>query len=91
MNNKLIALLLFGCTSLMAQDINLNVVASGGDYATTASGSISYTIGQPISETVGNANNKITQGFQQADKHEAKVVLHGAIFKSSNRRRTMDA
>jgi hypothetical protein len=42
------------------------VISSSGDYYSNASGSISFTIGEPITETVSSTNNALTQGFQQS-------------------------
>ena len=41
------------------------VVSSSGDYQETSSGSLSWTIGEPITETATNGNI-LTQGFQQS-------------------------
>jgi hypothetical protein len=47
-----------------AQDL----ISTGGDFFQQNSGSISFTIGEPIIETIENDGNNITltQGFQQA-------------------------
>ncbi|MBI5540743.1 MAG: T9SS type A sorting domain-containing protein [Bacteroidia bacterium] len=41
------------------------VVSSGGDFHKTPSGSVSYTIGEPVIETYTNSSNVLTQGFNQ--------------------------
>jgi len=41
------------------------VIATGGDYFETANGSISFTIGEVVIETIENGHNCLTQGFQQ--------------------------
>ena len=41
------------------------VVSSSGNYQETSSGSLSWTIGEPITETATNGNT-LTQGFQQS-------------------------
>jgi hypothetical protein len=47
---------------LAAQEI----VSSGGDYFTTVNGSMSSTIGEPVSETLKVNEYILTQGFQQS-------------------------
>ena len=57
----LIIMLFSAVVSTKAQ----KVVSSGGDYQETSSGSLSWTIGEPVVGTVSNGN-VITQGFQQS-------------------------
>ena len=57
----LIMVLFFAVISTKAQDI----IATSGDYQETANGSLSWTIGEPVTETVSNGNI-LTQGFQQS-------------------------
>jgi len=57
----LILVLFIAVISTKAQE----VVSSGGDYHETSNGSLSWTIGEPITETSSNGNT-ITQGFQQS-------------------------
>jgi len=45
----------------MAQE----VVSSGGESYTNASGQIDYTIGEPLIETIGDSASQLTQGFHQ--------------------------
>ncbi len=42
------------------------VIATSGNYGETANGSLSWTIGEPIVETVSDGTNTLTQGFQQS-------------------------
>jgi len=42
------------------------VITTSGGYGETTTGSLSWTIGEPVIETVSNSNNSLTQGFQQA-------------------------
>jgi len=49
--------------------INLNaqeIISSSGDYFQNATVSVSWTIGEPITETYNNGTNILTQGFQQS-------------------------
>lgn len=64
---KSIKVFLIACFALIfglseAQEI----ITSNGDYFSTVNGSLSFTIGEPITETFLGANNKLTQGFQQS-------------------------
>lgn len=48
-----------------AQSVSPDVIATAGDFYQNASGSISWTLGEPMGETYSSANNILTQGFQQ--------------------------
>jgi len=54
-------MLVLGGRVCMAQD----VVASSGDCFITPNVSLSWTLGEPISETDASSANYLTQGFQQ--------------------------
>lgn len=41
------------------------VVATSGNYAASAQGSLSWTLGEPVTETFSQATGALTQGFQQ--------------------------
>jgi hypothetical protein len=41
------------------------VVSSGGEQFSNAEGSFTFTIGEPVIETISNTSNTLTQGFQQ--------------------------
>ncbi len=53
------------CGYTQAQSVSPDVIASAGDFYSNASGSISWTLGEPMGETYTSANNILTQGFQQ--------------------------
>jgi hypothetical protein len=49
--------------------LNINaqeIISSSGNYFENSNGSISMTIGEPITETFSNESNILTQGFQQS-------------------------
>jgi hypothetical protein len=48
-----------------AQSISPDVIASAGDYFSNGSISISWTLGEIATETIGNGSIILTQGFQQ--------------------------
>ena len=53
------------CTSITAQTASPDVVASAGDHFTSPSGSVSWTIGEPVTDTYYGATNILTKGFHQ--------------------------
>lgn len=61
MRASLIALLLGSPILSSAQE----VIGAGGAYHTSGTAGLSYTIGEPVTATVGNASTTLTQGFQQ--------------------------
>ena len=58
----LIFLIILCATSLQAQE----VVTTAGSYGETTSGSLSWTVGEPVIETITDGTNTLTQGFQQS-------------------------
>jgi len=51
------------------------VISSGGDYYENADISVSWTIGEPITETISNSSNILTQGF-----HQSKLTVSISLF-----------
>ena len=66
---KIISLILtsaaFAFQNASAQSFQPTVVGSAGTFATSASGSMSWTIGEVMTETYSPAGNFFTQGFHQ--------------------------
>ena len=60
-------LLLFGTFSMSLISFGQEVISSQGDSYTDASGSINFTIGEVIIETVGDVDIDLTQGFHQTN------------------------
>ncbi len=58
-------LALGGAQMLSAQSLSSKVVASGGGYTTSSSGSLQFTIGEPSITTYVKSAAILTQGFQQ--------------------------
>ena len=52
---------------LKSQSISRSVIAAQGDFSFNSTGSLSWTIGEVITETESNFPHIITQGFQQPD------------------------
>jgi hypothetical protein len=57
-----------------AQAFLPSVIASDGNFASTPSGSISWTLGEVITETFSDPSNIFTQGFQQPKEFNTGVV-----------------
>jgi hypothetical protein len=64
---------LFSSQQLFSQSLAPTVIASDGGFAVLPSGTISWTIGETITETFGSSNHFLTQGFQQP----APLVVNG--------------
>lgn len=56
--------LLFSIISF-AQSTAGEVIANGGEFYENGNGSLSWTLGEPVIETISNGTNTLTQGFQQ--------------------------
>mgnify|MGYP002638747049 CR=1 FL=1 len=61
----LVVFLLLGVLVSTAQSIDRHVAASAGNEFTNSSGTITYTIGEPVTETLSSGNATATQGFHQ--------------------------
>jgi len=60
-----------------AQMLAPEVIASGGDYFSNASASISITIGEVVTETAYADNTILTQGFQQGHYFAVSISHNG--------------
>ena len=69
----LIAVGIFSFNCMYSQSISPEVYSSSGGYYTGASATLSWTIGEPVIETVSNTNNIITQGFHQTNYEVTSV------------------
>ena len=47
------------------QSLELSIVTSGGDFVTGNSATLSWTLGEMVTETVSTTDHYLTQGFQQ--------------------------
>tara|TARA_B100000780_G_C21056771_1_gene424583 strand:- start:392 stop:883 length:492 start_codon:yes stop_codon:yes gene_type:complete len=56
---------LFLCTVGYGQNVDQSVIGSTGDEFTGSSGSIEFTLGEPVSETYSTSEYQLTQGFHQ--------------------------
>src|ERR1035437_2417307 len=65
---KIILLILFlfwGSALAYCQSVKPDVITTAGNSDANANNSVSWTIGECISETFSNVDNKLTQGYQQ--------------------------
>ena len=71
---KLPLLFFLGMGSLVsnAQSLSPEVISSSGDFHESSAGSLSWTIGEPISETYTSTDYQLTQGF-----HQTKFTIVG--------------
>lgn len=53
------------CFTGISQSVEPEVYATSGGHYTGTNAQLSFTIGEPVIETVSNTNNIITQGFHQ--------------------------
>lgn len=49
-----------------SQTITPDLITASGDFYKTSTGSLSWTIGEPITETFSGSNSILTQGVQQS-------------------------
>lgn len=60
------------------------IITTAGDYSVNTNGSLSWTLGEPISETFSNGFNFLTQGFNQSQlSATATFELPGIDFQIS--------
>lgn len=66
MKKLLILFTLIGLTVLIyGQSLNPEVISTSGDYFENSNASLSWTLGETVTETFENSNFFLTQGFQQ--------------------------
>lgn len=63
-------LMLLGAVSISAQSVTPQVVAAGGTHFDNGTISVSWTLGETMTQTFTAGNNSLTQGF-----HQPEVVL----------------
>ena len=76
---KAILFLLFIASFTLAksQMLSPEVIASGGDFFVSPAGSLSWTLGEPVVETISNSAIQLilTQGFQQPVEIDTTVGI----------------
>ena len=67
MKKKLLGLALFTSSISLAQSVSPDVTAAAGAHFAIPSVQVSWTLGEPITQTLSNTSSQFTQGFQQSD------------------------
>ncbi len=65
MKKLLVLLCLLISLKGFSQSLSQEVIGSAGDYNTSAGSSLSWTLGEVMSETYSAGSNQLTQGFHQ--------------------------
>jgi len=75
---RLLIVLIASCVSCfgIAQSISPEVVSAGGGDSSNANARLSWTVGEPVVETVVGSNAQITQGFHQSHFEIISVEEH---------------
>ncbi len=76
MKQMIIPLCLFGSVTIYGQE----VIASGGTSFSNSDGSIEWTIGEPVIETLENNSNFATQGFHQTQLQITEVEENDTYY-----------
>ncbi len=72
---KIIAVMLVcGGQACISQVVAPEIVASAGDYFSNTTGSLSWTLGEPITSTENSTDYSLTQGFQQPIKISVTAI-----------------
>jgi hypothetical protein len=72
-NTLFVLVLLMSIRPVTGQEATLKLVSTAGQHIQNASGSISFSIGEPVIGTIGNANFTVSQGFQQGDASSCTI------------------
>ncbi len=62
LTNFVLIIICFLTTTVRAQE----VISTAGNQGETTSGSLNWTVGEPVIVTISNGTNTLTQGFQQS-------------------------
>ena len=75
MKHSILSLFLIAGVAFFSQAQSLipEVIASAGDIFTSKNGSLSWTLGEAVTETISSENSLLTQGFQQSFLQILKV------------------
>ena len=76
-------LLLICAVALTSITYSQEVVSTQGDSYSNASGSIDFTIGEVVINTVSDGTNDLTQGFHQTNWNFLGVNNHGQNFEAT--------
>ena len=77
------ALLVCGGQACIAQVIVPEVISSAGDTYINSQGSLSWTLGEPVTATESTSNYYLTQGFQQPSSIVVTAINNPTAAQSS--------
>lgn len=75
-------LLLFSILSTITV-FSQEVISTQGDSYSNSNGSIDFTVGEPIINTLTDGNNDLTQGFHQTNWHFVGIVDHTPLYEAT--------
>jgi hypothetical protein len=79
MKKLLIVPALAAAICLNAQSLSPQVIASSGSYFSNGSGSLSWTLGETMTETFIAGSSQLTQGFQQPDAVKVNINIQAFL------------
>ena len=62
---------------LIAQTLSPSVISSAGGYFNAANGSLSWTMGETVIQTLQSGSNMLTEGFQQPEVQVRTLTISG--------------
>jgi hypothetical protein len=65
MKKLFLIIVMLACGYAYSQSVSPEVIATSGDYFVGTNATLSWTLGEPVTETFTGTNNILTQGFQQ--------------------------
>lgn len=80
MKNLIFILSVFLTIKAVTQQISPQVIATGGNINQQANAQISYTIGEPVIQTITDGNTTLTQGYQQPHYYITLLPQYQNIF-----------
>jgi hypothetical protein len=82
MKKKLVSFIaLLVSVASQSQTVTPTVLSNNGDYSSSASGSIAWTIGEPVSDTYVKSTNITTNGFHQPNLDLVAMVHEQGVDK----------
>lgn len=74
MRKELLVAAVIASGAINAQTVTPTVLSNNGGYSQTASGSIAWTVGEPVSDTYSKPANITTMGFHQTDMEIVAMI-----------------
>ena len=77
---KILTLAMLLIATIINAQSNQELITTSGEHFTGANAQLSWSIGEPVIETITNSNNTLTQGFHQTNFTIANVKDFDANF-----------